>query len=427
MSPYRPLASTFAGYVSTIEKPNTMFRQLQISDRWERAAVQAADTATAPLRWFRRSAPSPGDVTPTRVLLLRLERIGDLLMVLDAIALVRHRLPDAEIDLVVGSWNASLAALLPHVNHIDTLDAAWLSRNGQGDSWPRLIARARQWRARRYDLALNFEPDIRSNFLAWLSAARRRAGYWTAGGGAFLTDAIAYDPKRHVSANALALVTAALGEPAPDRQPRAASHGRVVPAAAASARAAALLAGLRGPLIGIHAAGGRAIKQWPIERFRELAAHLVQHRGATVVLTGSDGDRDVVRSVKAGLPQSCVLDVSGEMDLPALAAVLQQLDLFVTGDTGPMHLAHAVGTPIVAIFGPSDPSRYAPQGLHDRIVRIDLPCSPCNRIRLPPARCVGHTPDCLAGVSMESVLRAIDDVLRERPRSAPPLRAEVLG
>ena len=104
------------------------------------------------------------------------------------------------------------------------------------------------------------------------------------------------------------------------------------------------------------------------------------------------------------------------MDVVTVAAVLERLDLFVTGDTGPMHLAHAMGTPIVAVFGPSDPARYAPRGLRDRVVRVDLACSPCNRIRVPPARCVGHTPDCLAAVSVEMVLAAIDDVLRERAR-----------
>ena len=404
-----------------------MPRQLQISDRWERAAVHAADAATAPLRWFRRTPSEDATPEPERVLLLRLERIGDLLMVLDAIALVRHRLPAAQIDLVVGSWNAALAALLPHVSRVETLDASWLCRETEGVSWPRLVARARGWRTRRYDLVINFEPDIRSNFLAWLSSARCRAGYWTAGGGAFLTDAIAYDPKRHVSANALELVMSAIGEPAPNRQPAAAAPGRLAPTAAAAKQAGGLLAGLRGPLVGIHAAGGRAIKQWPIERFRELAGQLVDHRGATVVLTGSDADREIAGSIKAGLPPGRVLDLSGEMDLPALAALLQQLDVYVTGDTGPMHLAHAVGTPIVAIFGPSDPARYAPHGPHDRVVRIDLPCAPCNRIRLPPARCVGHTPDCLSGITTASVLQAIDDVLRERSQIAHPLRTEALG
>jgi ADP-heptose:LPS heptosyltransferase len=83
----------------------------------------------------------------------------------------------------------------------------------------------------------------------------------------------------------------------------------------------------------------------------------------------------------------------------------------LTGDTGPMHLAAAVGTPIVAVFGPSDPRRYAPRGPHDRVVRVDLPCAPCNRIRLPPARCTGRTPDCLALVTPERVFEAAAAIL----------------
>jgi ADP-heptose:LPS heptosyltransferase len=76
-----------------------------------------------------------------------------------------------------------------------------------------------------------------------------------------------------------------------------------------------------------------------------------------------------------------------------------------------MHLAAAVGTPVVAVFGPSDPTRYVPSDPDHRIVRIDLPCSPCNRIRLPPARCVGHTPDCLEGIDADRVYRAALDAI----------------
>lgn len=71
-----------------------------------------------------------------------------------------------------------------------------------------------------------------------------------------------------------------------------------------------------------------------------------------------------------------------------------------------MHIAAAVGTPVVAVFGPSDPARYAPSGPADRIVRAGLPCSPCNRIRLPPAHCVGHIPDCLSSVPAAQVYGA---------------------
>ena len=164
-------------------------------------------------------------------------------------------------------------------------------------------------------------------------------------------------------------------------------------------------------LIGIHVSGGRAIKQWPESRFRDVAERLVRDRGAAIVLTGTSGDRAQVDVVKSALPPERVLDLSEDVDLLTVAAVIERLDLFVSGDTGPMHLAHAVGTPVVAVFGPSDPARYAPRGDRDRVARIDLPCSPCNRIRLPPARCTGHTPDCLAGVDVAQVLAAIDDTM----------------
>jgi ADP-heptose:LPS heptosyltransferase len=138
-----------------------------------------------------------------------------------------------------------------------------------------------------------------------------------------------------------------------------------------------------------------------------------------MVLTGSAADRAIVEAVKRQLPAGRVVDASGDIDLLALAAILEGLDLLVTGDTGPMHVAVAVGTPVVAIFGPSDPARYGPRGPRDRVVRVDLPCSPCNRIRLPPARCTGHTPQCLALVSIESVITAASSVLDAGARKTP--------
>jgi ADP-heptose:LPS heptosyltransferase len=142
----------------------------------------------------------------------------------------------------------------------------------------------------------------------------------------------------------------------------------------------------------------------------------VDYTGATIVLSGAAGDREMVQAIKAFLPGEKVLDVAGHADLLTLAGVIERLDLLVTGDTGPMHLAVAVGTPVVAVFGPSDPARYAPRGPFDRVVRVDLPCSPCNRIRRPPARCVGHTPDCLAAVSARDVFNAALSVLEKSTR-----------
>jgi ADP-heptose:LPS heptosyltransferase len=241
------------------------------------------------------------------------------------------------------------------------------------------------------------------------------AGFVSGGGSALLDTALDYDTTIHTSDNARALVRA-VASVAPSRERASRASPLAIPAANRD-EAARLLARFNGARpIGIHVSAGRAIKQWPETRFREVAEHLVRDRNAAIVLTGAAGDRAQVDIVRAALPSARVLDLSDGVNVLTAAAVLERINLLVTGDTGPMHLAYAVGTPVVAVFGPSDPVRYAPLGLHDRVVRVDLPCSPCNRIRVPPARCTGHTPDCLAGVEVSAVLRAIDDVLEEVER-----------
>jgi lipopolysaccharide heptosyltransferase II len=395
----------------------TVPSRLQIHDPRERALVWAADrllTAGAAIRstFTRRRVPP---AAPERILLLRLERIGDLLMALPAIADVRALAPGAVIDLVVGSWNSDLAGAISGVSSVKVLDAAWLAREKQGLGPAAMLRAARAWRPERYDLAINFEPDIRSNLLLAASGSGWTAGYRNGGGAPLIDLALDYDVRAHTTDNARRLVASAFGRVPRPRLERTLSIPSSVRAAAATR-----LGGASGPLVGVHVSGGRAIKQWDPERFAEVALRLTAATAATIVLTGSDGDRVLVDRVAAALPRDRVLDVAGSLDLLNVAAIIERLDLLVTGDTGPMHLAAAVGTPIVAVFGPSDPSRYAPRGPRDIVVRVDLPCSPCNRIRLPPARCVGHTPDCLASVDADSVFAAAMSILAA-PREEAPL------
>jgi heptosyltransferase-2/heptosyltransferase-3 len=380
--------------------------RLNISNRRERLLVGAADWLLAPARLARRRSML---VRPARVLCFRIERVGDLLMTLPALADLRAALPDAQIDLVVGSWNRELAAAIPGVGRVEILEAAWLARGSSGESLAALLRRAIRWRSRRYDLIVNFEPDIRTNLVAAAAGGARRAGFAGGGGASMLDIVVDYNPSAHTTDNARRLVAAAVGHVEAASMP-----GLVLPAEAHE-RARRLLPG-SGPVVAIHVSGGRPIKQWPEDRFRDVAAWLIRERGAHVVFTGAPEDRAQVGRAKAGLEPARVADATG-IDLLTAAALLQRVDLLVTGDTGPMHLAHAVGTAVVAVFGPSDPARYAPRGPSDQIVRIDLPCSPCNRIRQPPHRCVGHTPDCLAGIGTASVTAAVDAALRA---SRPP-------
>jgi ADP-heptose:LPS heptosyltransferase len=195
------------------------------------------------------------------------------------------------------------------------------------------------------------------------------------------------------------------------------------PLRAADREAAARLLGERGllarrPLVGIHASGGRAIKQWPLPRWREVAARLQREHGATIVLTGSAGDRALAAEVASGLPQPGH-DLTGHLGVAESMAVIAALDLFLSPDTGPMHMACAVGTPSVAVFGPSDPGRYfsggsgAP-GTRHVVVRAELWCAPCNLIRKPPQECrVAEGPECLRLVTVDAVYQAAAHLLRQ--------------
>ncbi len=400
---------------------SSMPSPLQIYDPYERALVRLADLALGAVAAVARLLPGRRASTPpARVLLLRLERIGDLLMTLAAIRQVRATWPEAEIDLVVGSWNAPVARLVDEVSRVETLDVPWLAREGTGASTTALLRRAWEWRRRRYDLALNFEGDIRSHLLMAVAGAPVRAGFPMAGGGPLLTLSVDHDPAVHTADNARHLVerVATRLDAAVPFALRADGHRLPVPDDA-KRRAEDRLAAVAGArrIFGLHASGGREIKQWHPDRFGEAMATLAARHEAAIVLTGGPGDAALVAAVRTRIPVGVpILDLAGQVDLVTLAAVLARLDLFVTGDTGPMHLAAAVGTPIVAVFGPSTPLRYAPLTARSRVVRIDLPCSPCNRIRLPPQRCRGHVPDCLDGISTEMVIAAGEELLREARR-----------
>lgn len=376
---------------------------LQIQNPGERMIVRAADVLLAPLGWMSRRSARPIE----RILLLRLERIGDLLMTLEAIADVRTRWPNAVIDIAVGSWNRDLAAMIPAISAVHLADVPWLSRGERPTSWAMLLAASRRWRANHYDLVINFEPDIRSNLLAWRTGAPVRAGYWTGGGGPLLTVAEAYDPTAHVAINAQRLVARVAGTvPSLEtsRIPRlqVGDQAHVAPPLDAAI-------GPR-PWIGIHPSGGRESKQWHLDRFAAVARRLATMTGGTVVITGGPADRPLVDAVLRQLDDVRAVPMAID-SLPSLAELLSALDVFVTGDTGPMHLAAAVDTPVVALFGPSDPARYGPRASIERILRVDLPCSPCGLVRLPPERCRGHVPDCMDGISVDAVVSNTLDVL----------------
>jgi ADP-heptose:LPS heptosyltransferase len=169
-----------------------------------------------------------------------------------------------------------------------------------------------------------------------------------------------------------------------------------------------------GPVVALHPGSGAVLKNWLPERWAELVRALRADRQARVFVTGGPGDREVVESIAAGLdPRPAIL--VGETSLGQLAALFACSDLVLGCDSGPLHLAAAVGTRTARLYGPTDPVEFgpwAPRG-HDAlhpVIAASLPCQPCRVLVEPPCGAV-EQPACMRAIGVGDVLSAADDLL----------------
>lgn len=399
---------------------NVKGTQSRVTRPRERMVVALADLAArvvSPLLSQPRKEP------PRDVLVLRLDRIGDVLMSLPALHALRAALPSARIRLAVGAWSRGIAVDAP-VDDVLVWSAPWAGRPDEGAaSLAELFASARQLRARPPDLAIDLQGDVRASWLMAATGALARVGYANTGSGALLTQVVDLDEDvNFVEQNRRAIDTA-LGTAQPRAPFRWLGEER---RRAGRERLQAALSAARiqptGPVIGIHPGAGRPIKEWPVTRFAELARRLAQEAGATLVLTGSAGEAAKTSEIRATVPETA-LDLAGQLDLGGLAEVMSACDAFVSCDTSAMHFACAIDVPSVAIFGPSDPGRYFPGGetgfgsaRPHVVLAPDLWCSPCNLIRRPPEECAAlPAPECLTTLDVDTVFRATLRLLGPRP------------
>jgi ADP-heptose:LPS heptosyltransferase len=392
----------------------------RVYDPAERLLLSALDlpgrAVSALLRGVRGARPpAPFDPAAVReVLVLRLDRIGDVIMSLPALHDLRASLPQARIRLAVGRWSEEVARRAP-VDEVLVWSAPWVGRAQEGATGAiDLAARARGLRTAGLDLGVDLQGDVRASALLFLSGARRRGGYANTGGAYLLTHEVPLDETvSFVEQNRRAVEVALPGRERLRETPRPITPADLEVAARVLSEAG--LAGRR-PRVAIHPSGGRTIKQWPLARWREVAARLQRGFGAAIVFTGSAADRALAAEVAEGLPDPAH-DLTGRLGVTETMAVISALDLFLSPDTGPMHMACAVDTPSVSVFGPSDPKRYfsggsgAPGTTHV-VVRAELWCSPCNLIRKPPTECRGaEGPECLRLVTVDAVYDAAASLL----------------
>lgn len=400
-------------------RPDVERRGLDMLKRQAKHRAQRGLRMTLALAgWLTRTNPTlgpdlrPGNPAIRHILVVRVDLIGDVVLSLPAVRALRRAYPDAKIDmLTLRSTAAILEGEGEDIARVLTFDpGAW--RRPDGLLRPRTWLDARKLladlRSARYDLAMSVSGDIGS-ILTRLSGAPRRVGYADEAYSWFLTDTLPggrYQRRQHEVRYVLDLAQRAGGIVEPGDE-LLTLH--VAQDAASSMRASLESARVRlhrrGPTISLHtgARNGQA-KRWPPEYFAALSERLVRDLDALVVLVGGPAEQSIARAISSRL-DTPVVDLVGKTSLPELVALLDQCDLLITGDSGPMHIACAVRTPVVALHGPTDPGLSGPTDQHALILWRRLWCAPCYDASAT-AECRFGNPVCMKSLGPDLVFAA---------------------
>ncbi len=340
---------------------------------------------------------------PRRLLVVLPNWVGDVVLATPALRALRHGLPHARITLL----------MRPHLEEI--LDGStlydevccWPTACGLWREW-KILSLVRDLRCRRFDTAILLTNAFRSAWLAWRAGIRRRVGYARDGRGPLLTDRLRW-PRERGGFKPISMVQAygrlverlgcTIDDPHPRLQispaqqqagQRLLDHYRLEPG--------------RYALLAPGAAFGAA-KCWPAERFAALADALAEGFGLRCVLAGAPGELPLLQQIHAAARSRPVVCHDPGTTLGTLKLLVREAALLVSNDSGPRHYGIALGTPTVTIFGPTDPAWTATVCRHERIVRVEVPCGPCQLRRCP----LDHA--CMRGVTVASVIQAVRALL----------------
>jgi heptosyltransferase-2 len=321
--------------------------------------------------------------------------VGDSVLAIPAMKAVRARFPEAEITLLVRPWVAGLFKTAPFIDHL------WSEPRPAGiGEWMRITKSIRK---SRFDLALLFPNSFESAVMTFLGRVPQRVGYATDGRGWLLTSSLKPTAGKHHQVHYYLALAGALSAEV--------THPSIsIEANAEEKEHATRLLGSegiapgRGYLVLNPGAAYGSAKRWNEEGFADAGDTLAGELDLDVAIVGSGAERSIAESIQKQM-RSRVAVLSGRTSLETLIGVIAGSSLVLTNDSGPMHVAAALGIPTVAIFGSTDDVVTGPWGPRTRVVREPVECSPCMLRECP----IDHR--CMTRVSAEAVCRAAREVL----------------
>ena len=328
---------------------------------------------------------------PRAIAVLSLNHVGDVLFTTPAIAALKRRYPRAKIIAVTA---ANVAPILQHNPNIQEI----LVRRTRGFfETCKLAACLRQHGT---DIVAIFSySSFRLGLLAWLSGARRRIGFHCAPIKLFLTDCTINDPSIHQIETYLrvASLAGASGSLSPPQM-------FLTDDEKAWAKSFLESRGVKDEVVvGLNPGGTVLPNRWFPERFAAVSDMLADE-GLKVIIFGSKTEISLAKQIADQMRSSPII-AAGETDLRQLASLIAACDIFISGDTGPLHMADALGVPSIGIYGPADPARTRPVDGRSIVIRREFPCGPC--WRHPTCQNL----DCLRAIQPSEVFQAILDLV----------------
>jgi heptosyltransferase II len=339
-----------------------------------------------------------------RILVRSTNWIGDAVMTLPALEALRRNFPDSSMTVLAKRWVAPLFEHHPAVDRVICFDG-----NGVAGGVQETFRRAWLLRKEHYDLAILFQNAFRAALMALLGGARWRVGYASDGRGLLLTHSVARGERQrgvHQVEYYLNLLHS-LGWEGRSADPMIhmdPSTGRRVEGFLRSRGV-----GMGERLAGLSpGAAFGAAKRWPPERFAEVGDRIVREWGERVILLGSPSEKPIAARVRAAMKHPS-LDLCGETSLEEAIGLIGRCSSFVSNDSGPMHIAAALGVHTVAVFGSTDPAATGPRGPRVRVVRREMPCAPCLK------RVCSEDYGCLLSIQPEEVWRELRSLREGAP------------
>ncbi|MBU6452492.1 MAG: glycosyltransferase family 9 protein [Cyanobacteria bacterium REEB67] len=309
------------------------------------------------------------------ILVVRYRFIGDTILTVPFLRNLRAAYPQARIDVLVGPKSGEVLQGLPYVDNLIVYDTTRFHKYDSGKGKTRcFLSYVFELGKNKYDTVFLLKRSFSSAALAFLIGAKRRIGYGTEGRNFLLTDPVVWRKDIH-EVESLLSVLQAVDIPVDDGRLEA----FVSPTEVAEVLALEPRLNEERPRVLIHAAAAHPDKLYPLESWAILVKRLRDELGLEPVFSGDAQDRSTYES----LAQLCALEkpinMAGKLSLRQSMALYSRMQLAVCVDSGPAHLASAVGVPTVALFGPTDPVRWAPYGpRHLAVYDESLACRPCH-------------------------------------------------